>query len=421
MAEIIQLASPPRAVLYLRPGRLAAAQLRDILAAHRQPCDGVVVDQTIWSRQSDLVTLANAAGLETILDPRSLELASEGGRQRTGIAALPWYTSTLHTPEYFADAGNRLELVSEIAAFAVANKLSGVLSPTHFIQSADDPWLGPDDALTNDLRHSLDRRGGTAIRVYRPLYVHSAVARRSLEVQSLAARLANTPSDAIWLGVHPFGTSHSGPLALRRYIDLCLGLHAAGVPLVGVHTGTIGLLLLALGAIAGVESGVTDLESFNLNQFQDLPVKDGRPVIGSTPRVYIQTLGAFMTQKEAQAFFSVRGMTSQHICQVGCCRRGLEDTFSSKINHFVTCRAAEVNRIASAPTHLRPKLYLDEMLRPACDKAVAASRAVASLASARTRLDDWRQTMTGVLEKHGGTLPSVSRPLTVRGRTWRVS
>jgi len=421
VGNVIALSAPPRAALYLRPGRLASAQLRDILAAHRRPCDGIVIDPTLWSRQSDLASLANSSEVETILDPRSLELASDGGRERTGIAALPWYTSTLQTPAYFADAANRHEFVSDIAAFVLERKLTAVLAPTHFTQGDDDPWLGVDDALTADLRRILDRRGGENVRLYRPLYIHSSIARRPADVKSIAVRLQGSAADAIWLGVHPFGSTHAGPLALRRYIELCLGLHLAGLPLVGVHTGTVGLLLLAMGAISGIESGVTDLESFSLAQFQDMPVRDGRPVIGSTPRVYIQSLGAFMTKKQAQAFYSVRGMTAQHICQMGCCRRGVEDTLTWTINHFVTCRRQEVNRIASAPTHMRPRLYLDEMLRPASDRAVAASRAVSSLGPIRKRLDDWRQTMAGVLDQHHGLLPTISPAVPTGRRSTRAS
>jgi hypothetical protein len=238
--------------------------------------------------------------------------------------------------------------------------------------------------------------------------VHSEIARNARFVDALVTRLTNASSDAIWLGVHPFGTNHSGPLSMRHYVDLCVALHRTGLPLIGMHTGTVGVLLMALGALSGIESGVTNLEAFDLSQFGEMTMSTSGPNIGATPRIYIQSLGMFMTEKEARAFFGTRGMTAQHICQTGCCRRGIEDTYKYRINHFVTCRKSEVDRVSSVPAHLRPKQYLDDYLRPACDRAIAASRAVPSLVSCRRRLDSWRQAMTGILEAHGGALPSIA-------------
>lgn len=421
MAEIIPLGANPNLGHYLRPGRLGAAQLRDVIAANRRPCDGIVIDPVHWSRQTDLARLAKEAGIETILDPRSLELASEAGRLRTGITGLGWYTSTLHTPAFLGDSSNRHEVLSEVVRFVIDKGLSGVLAPTHFIQEQDDPWLDVDDALTRDLRLQLDRLGGRDVQLYRTLYVHSHLIRNAAFLQSITARLSASSANGLWLGVHPFGTNRSGPVALRRYVDLCVALHRTGLPLVGMHTGTVGVLLMALGAISGIESGITDLEGFHLDQFVKLPIADGRPAIGSTPRIYIQSLGIFMTKKEATAFFGVRGITAQHACQIGCCRRGVEDTYQYRIKHFVMSRDSEVQRLSSVPVHLRSKSYLDEYLRPACDKAVVASRAIPSLGRVRRRLDDWRQTMTGILERHGGNLPSTAPALHSRRRAWRAS
>lgn len=421
MTEIIQLARSAPLALYLRPGRSGAAQIRDMIAAHRLPCEGLVLDPALWRRQSDLAGLASGARLDTVLDTRSLELASHGGRERSGIGDLPWFTSPLHTPNYLLDAAHRYEVVSEIARFTVNHGLSSVLAPTHFLLTPDDPWLRVDDLLTNDLRRHLDLTGGNDVRIYRPVYIHSQLLRSRAFLEDLTTRLVSSPVHALWLGVHPFGTSSAGPLAMRRYVDFCLELHRCGRPLIGIHTGTVGVLLMALGALSGIESGITDLETFRIDQFGELPISDGSPAIGSTPRIYIQSLGVFMTQKEARAFFGVRGLSSQHACQTGCCRRGVEDTYRYRINHFVTNRSEEVRRLSRVPAHLRSKHYLDEFLRPACDKAAAASRAVPSLVPARERLDAWRQTMTGILDRYHGNLPTFAPALRLEGDSQRAS
>src|SRR5437667_3105757 len=151
MAQVLQIAQLSPVVGYLRPGRLAAAQLRDAIATHRRPCDGLVIDPTLWDRQSELAALAAGAGIDTVLDPRSLELASAGGRNRTGVSDLPWFTPEVHMPQYLLDGSHRYEALSQIAAFAVGHGLSAVLAPTHFVEAVNDPWLDIDDLITTEL------------------------------------------------------------------------------------------------------------------------------------------------------------------------------------------------------------------------------------------------------------------------------
>ncbi|MGC2191836.1 MAG: hypothetical protein WA751_05845, partial [Candidatus Dormiibacterota bacterium] len=204
-----------------------------------------------------------------------------------------------------------MDLVQPIAHFVAMHHLDAVLSPAHFVDRIDDPWLALDDVLTNDLRGALDAIGLPDVLVYRPLYISSRLlSLRSRAASIIAAQLESSPADGVWLGVHPFGTS-AGPLAIRRYIEFCQSLHRSNLPLVGLHTGTVGVLLMALGALSGIESGVTDGEKFDVDAMTRAlrQPRKGEKVIGSTPRVYLQTIGAFVTTKEAEAFFGVRGTT----------------------------------------------------------------------------------------------------------------
>jgi len=412
MSNVISL-TPPQVRGYLRPGRSSAGRLKAVIAAGDRPCDGLVLDAASWPRLADLAEAAEGASIETVLDPRSLELSSEGGRARGGVAGLPWAGTAPHDRAALRTRADRAQVVVPLAHFVKDHNLHAVLAPTHFIESPHDEWLRIDEALTNELRDALDSLGRRDARVYRPLYVPSRLLGRRIGLGDiLVGALEHTPADALWVAVHPFGVS-AGPLAIRRYVDFCRALHATGRPIVGLHTGTVGLLLLAIGAVSAIESGVTDGERFDFDALTQLPrqPREGEKIIGSTPRVYLQSLGAFLTTKEAQAFFSVRGMTASHACQSKCCPRGTTDMISRRIDHFVLRRQAEIEAIARVPAHRRAKAWLDTELRPASDRAIAAERAHPRLRSVRRRLDDWRRVVSGLQKIDAYNQPSIAPPL----------
>lgn len=137
---------------------------------------------------------------------------------------------------------------------------SAVLAPTHYLDSPTDPWLPIDAELTRRLRRELDGRGLGGVLIYYPLVVRALLLREATHRAQLIARLAALPIDALWLRVHPFGTTTSGPLALRRYLEVCRALYVLGIPLVAEHSGTVGVALIAFGAVGGIESGITMTE-----------------------------------------------------------------------------------------------------------------------------------------------------------------
>jgi hypothetical protein len=421
MANVIQLARSSGLRGYLRPGRSTAGRLKTMIAAGRRPCDGVVLDAALWTRLSELADVAKSSDIETVLDPRSLELASAGGRSRGGIAGLPWAGTSIHDTGTLRSRHARADIIVPIAHFVAEHHLDAVLAPTHFFETLDDDWLAIDDMLTLELREALDSLGRADARLYRPLYLPSRLlAGRYATGAALVGRLgAYHHVEALWIAVHPFGAS-AGPVALRRYVDFCRSLHAAGLPLVGMRTGTVGILLMALGAVSAIESGVTDGETFDVEVLTRAPrtPRDGEKIIGATPRVYLQGLGAFVTTKEAEAFFAVRGMTSSHACQSACCPRGSRDMIERRIDHFALRRQAEIDALSRIPVHRRARDWLDTELRPASDRAIAAERVHPRLRSVRKRLDDWRRTTAGLLDIDDRTPPTVARAITsVRDRT----
>ncbi len=89
-----------------------------------------------------------------------------------------------------------------------------------------------------------------------------------------------------------------------------------------------------------------------------------------------------------------RGMKARFACQTeGCCRRGYLDMISQPRRHFVVQRINEVNRLSWVPERLRPRVYLEEFLRPATDSIIAAARIEPRLKRTQHALESWRLTL----------------------------
>jgi hypothetical protein len=379
---------------YLRPGRNDHLVLQQLLSEHQLEATGLLIDATLIDRHDDLAEEAGGHGIETILDPRSVDLSTPAGFQLSGVADLPWAPSAPHRAGDLSGASGLL-FAESLAEFVVKEGLSGLLAPTHIVSSEQDAWLSVDRELTLHLRRALDSRGRATTPIYYPLTVRSAVFNDAVQREALVRHLEGLPIDAVWLRIHPFGTTSSGPLALRRYLAGCQDLHRLGVPLVAEHTGTVGVPLLAFGAVGGIESGLTLGERFTLDRY--LRTSDGTG-FAHPPRVYIDALGAFLSRDQAQTFFDKRGMRAAHGCQdQRCCPRGVSDMISEPRRHFVVQRSAEIAKLSRTPRELRPTIYMDEFLRPASDAAVRAAKAEPALEKARKRLDAWRGTLGAIL------------------------
>ncbi len=393
MPATLRVVHPPLGN-YLRPGRNDHTVIQQLLSEGQLSATGLVIDPTLIARQEDLAHEAGRQGIETVLDPRSVDLSTPAGFLLSGVSDLPWVPRTPQVPQELSGASGLL-LVEALAGFAVDKGLSAVLAPTHIIANSDDPWLLVDAELVGHLRHALDARGRTDSPIYYPLVIRSQTLNDEDQRKQLIAHLELLPIDAVWLRVHPFGTTTSGPLALRRYIHACQNLHQLAVPLVAEHTGTVGLPLLAFGAVGGIESGVTLGERFSLDRYTRMG--DGAGYL-PPPRVYIADLGAMLTRDQARSLYSKRGMRAAHGCQdQRCCPHGWEDSITNPRRHFVVQRGSEVARLTRTPTELRPSIYLDDFLRPASDAAIRAAAAETALEPARKRLDSWRATLGALL------------------------
>jgi hypothetical protein len=397
---------------YLRPLERDYRHTAELVSAGFPVASGVVVDACHPKRSQDLRTAAMDSGLEVVLDPRSLDLSTEGGIARAGVIDLPWSAGRLEAASSFNP--RRLdEYAEQLARTAVEMEVTAVLAPTHYLEDAVTPWLSIDLDLARRLRTRLDSASdGSRIRIYYPLAssfsalrTESFVARA---VQGLSALALDRVIDAVWLRVNNFGTMSAGPLTVPRYISLARRLHAAGIPVVAERTGTVGLALLALGAVAGIESGITHGEHFSI---RDLVTPRQRQKGGYAHRVYLPAIGAFLKRDEAAKLLNTRGMRGTFGCQERCCPRGVPDMLAEIRRHFVVTRASEVRRLAAVPPGMRIEHYLSTWLRFSADRATRAAPVVPALEKHRRRLDMWRATISDQVERDIAEPPTLSPSL----------
>lgn len=403
--RLLRPVGPPLG-LYFRPGRNDHQKMLELIAEDQLAFSGLVLDACLTERHAELRAEANRRNLETVLDPRTGELGTEGGFLRSGIADLPWAGEAMHEPAALAREGGR-GLVEAIADHIDEHGFNAVLAPTHVLLDNHDSWIDIDAALTRELRRNLDRRGLKQTPIYYPLAITSAMFRDDDARGRLIVGLRRLPIDAIWLRVSPFGVT-SGPLALRRYIEACQDFHDLNVPLVAEHTGGAGVPLLAFGAVGGIESGITFGERFDARPLLRRP--NNQAPFAPAPRVYIREIGSFLTRTQATAFFERQQMKTVFGCKhTQCCRRGWADMLSDPRRHFTLRRAAEVAEVSRAPSTVRPQNYLDRFLRPATDLALRASRVEPALKVTQRKLEGWRVTL-GSMVANGYVVPSVRVP-----------
>lgn len=383
---------------YLRVGRNDHTTMLAVIAEGKDSMVGGLVFNPVFDeRHAGLFDAASQAGIETVLDPKSFELSTDDDAARASSAALPWAGDAPHRSQDFGEAKTS-EMASLLSERISKRGFDATLAPSHFIEQTTSPWLSVDAALTRRLRKELDESGKRDVRIYYPLMVHSTLLRNPASRIALISALSVLPIDGLWLRVHPFGTSSSGPIALKQYIEACRDFQTLGIPIVAERTGTVGVGLLAFGAVGGIESGITFGEGFDAKS--QMRPRQGVP-FAPAPRVYVADLGAFVSRVDARTLFENRQMRSLLSCRVpDCCRRGSVDTEADPRRHFVLRRASELVTYGRPPEPLRASTYLEEFLRPATDYALRASKVLPSLVRNRKQLENWRLTL-GALQKSG--------------------
>ena len=145
--------------LYLRPGRNDHGALITRLEAGGRNFSGFVLDPCLGGRQ-ELLETANEHDLETVLDPRSVELSTEGGMARSGVSDLTWALGSEGAQTPVALRHRATEYAELLAVHAIEHNYSAVLAPTHFRETfLSNEWGDVDRELTLALRAALDQGG----------------------------------------------------------------------------------------------------------------------------------------------------------------------------------------------------------------------------------------------------------------------
>ena len=187
------------------------------------------------------------------------------------------------------------------------------------------------------------------------------------------------------------------------YIEACRDLHELGVALVAERSGTVGLALMAFGAVGGIENGVTIGEKFDAYRLIH-PPKGGKP-FSAQSRVYVPELGIFLSRTQANELIGAPYMKRFACRDTDCCRYGAEDMIRDPRRHFLIQRIREVGRLSQGAEQGRTSVYLDEMLRPVTDRLPRVLQVkfgedtLRKLENERRKLAGWREAL-GSLARH---------------------
>ena len=393
--RLVRPISEPLGV-YVRPGHNDHRSLLQLLSEGRSSMTGVVFDPTLIAVQEELRNEVRQRRLWAVLDTRLMELATPNGHNERR-AALPWGGPEVHRPQDLSGAAGRAAS-REIVEFVANHKFNALLIGHYLERGPEDTWLAIDLEQAQEVRRQLNIHGLDDVALYYALALPTSVFNDASKRAALKDSLAGLDVDGLWLRVHPFGAS-SGHVTLQRFIHACRDLHGLGFPLIVEKAGSIGLALLAFGAVSGIETGVSSGDKFDFARLKKVR-DDKKKNFAPHARVYIPGLGIFLDRETAADFFANRTLKASFGCQnTACCRRGSQDTVSDPRRHFIFTRMEEVGAINQVPPQLRPNQYLETLLRPATDRLGRVLQSNLNnelkmrLEKERRKLDGWRDTL----------------------------
>jgi hypothetical protein len=381
--------------LYFRPGWTEHRDVLAVLESGRTGFFGAIFDPTHMDRQKELRERILGVQLDAVLDPRTQAAALPGGFTE-GLGSLPWGLGRQHRLDDFLGAFGQRQIVGAIGDFALDNGFTAVIAPSHYIRTANDRWLGVDIASVRYLRNHLDRKSGASIPIFYSLAIASSAFRDRGERGAIIHALAGLPIAALWLKVDGFG-SNATPTSTRIFIDAMTDFHELGIPIIGDQVGgLVGLSLLAFGSIGGIAHGITNGERFNSRSWMNPRTGDG---FSPARRVYLPAVDLLLKPQAAKVLIEKTARTRAMFgCgNPSCCPRGITDMLQNPGRHFICQRIDEVSNLSGIPGDLRTQRFLDQHVRAATDKALAAANTKwgdDSLASKirdhRKRLDNLR-------------------------------
>ncbi len=355
---------------FLRVGHTGHRKLEALIAASRLRFRRFVFDATHVDDQKDLLATLQRAGCEIVLDPNAAETAMLG-RFGSSVSTLPW--GNPDRPWEPGDFGRtrNLDTAKAIAEFAVRHKIDAVLAPTHCIETFPSPWLSIDLRLCEELRHELDRAGGTHIPIDFQLITTNTLLKDQAAREALVAGIRHAPAENIWLRASGFGAAATGS-ATRAFIEASRSFHEINKPIIADYAGGLSALAAAaFGGVGGFSHGMNQKETFRIGDWRKPATGGG----GSAKRIYVPELDRSFKEDQLNALFSVKGTRARFGCNdTTCCPHGMEDMLENPHRHFVIQRSRQIKNLSDAPEARRAEHFLLHHLDPAVRSARLASR-----------------------------------------------
>jgi hypothetical protein len=401
---------------FMRIGE-AHKKLADLHAAKELPAQRAVVDASRLRYQRELVRALRDEGAEVVLDTEAAELASRA-KYRGHSRLAPWAVEGSVAP-LGPDAfkkGAPVDIVGQMARFAVENSFSVVLSPAHYLGDPDvKDWLTVDRDVCVRLREALDREGGRDIGIDYPLIVpHTDLADAGTRGH-LAQQLADLPIENVWIRASGMG-SDAGPLTLKRYLSGIGGLHNLGKPIIADHIGgLVGLAAMAFGVVSGVAHGVGERERFDARAWhKPTPERDPDDPFGRAVRVWLPGLNKSLTRAELELLAKARNGRRLVSCgDRSCCPHGLDDMMADPRRHAARQSFKQIDQLQAIPDLRRQHYFLNgpmqeadrsaRQLRQLRPVSADAERLKVDSAALMRRLSDHSRK----LEKLCGTLEAI--------------
>jgi hypothetical protein len=388
--------------LYIRVSRSDHANLTGYMSSGRGGFHGVVFNAAHANFQQELKELILAQRGDAILDPQTQPLATVGGYTPV-LGKLPWGLERVNTIADYQETSAR-RLVATIGDYALDQGYTQVMTPTHFIRSANDEWLAIDLDSARRLRNHLEKKSTSKIPIIYQLSLPYALL-RAPEIRSLILeRMQGLQADALWVNVEGFGASSTGT-GVRAYLAAMEEFQQLGIPIVADHVGgLIGLSLLAFGGVGGIALGIAKGESFNAAHW--FRPKSGTP-FSPHEQVYIRELDFMLKPEAASGLFDASHKAkARYVCRdTKCCPRGAADMLKKPGLHYLYQKVNEIAELSQIPEQLRPGHFVEKHLRPVTDQLHVASNMEwtneefeKKLTKKRKRLDLLRESLGQLVE-----------------------
>jgi hypothetical protein len=392
MSQVIAIAKQPRnETLYFRVRYNDHLGLTRLLAERRLNANGLVLDARCHERHETLREEAQRARIATCLDTRAMELALPGSLS-TGDAELPWAQRLPHrasdfTPPYAA------AFVGKIARKALEGEYSSIVSPAHYLFEEGGAWLDVDGDLATRLRDKLNGLGAYDMQIIYPLALPSRLFYDATFRSIVRAKLKSLPIDAISLRIHPFGCG-AGPHVMRHFIEACIDLRTLNVPLIIERAGFSAIGAFAIGAVDGVETGITYGDSFDVNALLKPPKVTAKSSVPLPKRIYIEALGMTVEIDVAKRLLNSSPGKFRFACKdSSCCANGYRDMLDNPARHSTLARQRQFNELARVPITLRAEHFINRVLAPVCDAMSRGGDVHEPLKAAHRRMLSVKETL----------------------------